>query len=463
MRRVEAWPVPFRLFLIPYGEALVHRYYREGLAHLASLPHVEGVGCQTNLSFPATRWLRELEGAGFPLRKIHLWASYHPEMTTVDAFVRQVHLLRRAGICLCAGAVGDPSRLGVLQALRDALDCEVYLFINAMQGMKRHYTEAEVASLSAIDPLFVYDWTNAPADWKHCLGRTSSCYVDGLGHIKACPRSRTTLGHLYAPADSVTLADVPCRNTRCDCFLAFSNLTTHPLHGVMGEGVFWRIPERRPVAAIVFDVDGTLTDRRGRVPPRYAAALRHLAVRFSLYLCTSLTEELARRRVGTELFSLFRGGVYADGALTVSDGRPECLPVCPLPDDVSARVRTTAHSRGGITYKYTLQPASQADRLWLDSRLAGQPYLMLRHRRLVGLVAPEAGKKAGFLRLCARLKLSPAHVLAVGNEASDAGWLSCTPHSCAVLEADPILRQQVRHVLNPDHLAAFFRSCQEEV
>ena len=57
---MEAWRSPVRLFLIPYGEALVHAYYREGIAQLSTLPHVRGVGCQTNLSYPAQAWLEEL-------------------------------------------------------------------------------------------------------------------------------------------------------------------------------------------------------------------------------------------------------------------------------------------------------------------------------------------------------------------------------------------------------------------
>ena len=35
---IEQWKgEPLQLFIIPYGEALIHRYYRKGMMHLAAL------------------------------------------------------------------------------------------------------------------------------------------------------------------------------------------------------------------------------------------------------------------------------------------------------------------------------------------------------------------------------------------------------------------------------------------
>lgn len=55
---IEQWQGgPLQLFIIPYGEALIHRYYRKGIIHLAALPQVAGISCQTNLSFrPMNGW-----------------------------------------------------------------------------------------------------------------------------------------------------------------------------------------------------------------------------------------------------------------------------------------------------------------------------------------------------------------------------------------------------------------------
>lgn len=38
---IEQWEgESLQLFIIPYGEALIHRYYREGIMRLAALPQV---------------------------------------------------------------------------------------------------------------------------------------------------------------------------------------------------------------------------------------------------------------------------------------------------------------------------------------------------------------------------------------------------------------------------------------
>ena len=76
---------------------------------LAALPQVAGISCQTNLSFPADEWLDELQATPSLRGKIKVWASFHPEMTSVERFVRQLHILHNVGIQVCAGAVGNPS------------------------------------------------------------------------------------------------------------------------------------------------------------------------------------------------------------------------------------------------------------------------------------------------------------------------------------------------------------------
>lgn len=455
VQTIDHRATPVGIFLIPYGEALIHRYYREGIAHLSTLPQVTGVGCQTNLSYPAERWLAELGQTGAAPDKIHVWASFHPEMTTVRRFVEQLHRLHRAGLQVCAGAVAHPDNRTLLQTLRDMLSPDIYLFINAMQGLKRKYAEEEKHFFSRLDNLFAYDLANAPADRDECLGRTTSAYVDWKGDLRACPRSKAVLGNLYT---RTALDDTPCRRTCCDCYIAFSNLSSHPVRRMLGKGTLWRVPEKPVVSAIFFDIDGTLTGADGHVPERYAQALVYLSKRVPLYLATSLTEDVARRRLGHRLFRLFSGGVFADGGLLCLSGQQrECMPIPPLPDCDLEGIRITGHAVNGKIYKYSLLSPSSDDAVRTASLLAGYPYRLHHRQRLVTLTHPDACKRVGFLRLCQQLHLPTDRVLAVGNEASDREWITCTPLSCAVLSADEALRQQVRYVLNPDRLAAFFR------
>ena len=124
--RIGGWKYgSLRILIIPYGEAMIHRYYREGIMRLAAMPHVIGVSCQTNLSFSVSRFLDEAEAEQADVSKFRFWASYHPEMVGVGEFASKVEMLRAAGIGVCAGAVGDPSAKEQIRKLRQLLDPSV--------------------------------------------------------------------------------------------------------------------------------------------------------------------------------------------------------------------------------------------------------------------------------------------------------------------------------------------------
>lgn len=454
---IEQWEgESLQLFIIPYGEALIHRYYREGIVRLASLPQVTGISCQTNLSFPAARWLDELHASAAPVSKMKLWASFHPEMTSVNDFVQQLHTLHQAGMEVCAGAVGNPTAKITLHELRNALSPEIYLFINAMQGLKTPLSEEDIRFFSQLDNLFEYDLKNAPARWDDCSGGRSSCFVDWKGDMYACPRSQVKIGNFYE--DNGLDLSLPCRRKVCDCYIAFSNLCSHPLQQVMGDGVLWRIPEKPTISTVFFDIDGTLTDAQGRIPESYAKALQEISRSASLLLATSLSVEQAQRKLGKTLFSLFRGGVFADGGLTSVDGKTECLPVDALPDICKEKAtKITAFEYERNTYKYSMLVSDKAMREQILARLEDGEYQIFQKARLITAVHPQAAKRRGVLRICETLHLSSEQVLVVGNSLRDWPMMSVTPHSCAVMNAESSLKARARYILNPDRLQAFFR------
>lgn len=120
----------------------------------------------------------------------------------------------------------------------------------------------------------------------------------------ACPRSRVKIGNFYQGDGAVV--PLSCKRKVCDCYIAFSNLNNHPLHRIMGEGAFWRIPDKPLITTVFFDVDGTLADSQGKVPESYANALRYMAQSVSLYLATSLSMEQAKKS-WERLFSIYSG------------------------------------------------------------------------------------------------------------------------------------------------------------
>ena len=81
------------LQIIPYGEALIHPYYWEGLAQLSRNPRLDAVGAQSNFSFPVKEMLSVYRQHSGNISKLRLWGTFHPEMTTVEQFVRQCNLL----------------------------------------------------------------------------------------------------------------------------------------------------------------------------------------------------------------------------------------------------------------------------------------------------------------------------------------------------------------------------------
>src|SRR5215471_15829658 len=71
--RVAELPDRVEFFITPKAEYLVLPYWREAVRRLLSLPQVERVTVQTNLSFDLEPFLDWVEA-----RKLALWTTYHP-------------------------------------------------------------------------------------------------------------------------------------------------------------------------------------------------------------------------------------------------------------------------------------------------------------------------------------------------------------------------------------------------
>ena len=78
--RASVFKEKLGILIAPYGEALIHSYYWKEMAALSRLFFVEAVGAQTNLSFQPERCLEHYEKEGGELRKLRIWATFHPEI-----------------------------------------------------------------------------------------------------------------------------------------------------------------------------------------------------------------------------------------------------------------------------------------------------------------------------------------------------------------------------------------------
>lgn len=203
--------------LVPYGEALIHEYYWQGMAELSGFHHIQAVGAQSNFSFPVKEMLCRYKSFGGDVKKLRLWVTFHPEMTSVRAFLEQCGTLAEAGVSFCVGAVGAPEYLDALRKLRLGLDPSVYMWINKMDGMGRPYTEEEKKAFLEIDRYFELELRHIRPDRAAC---SSTVLVLGNGDIQPCVLCHEKMGNLYV--DGLPKEDSgKCTRAYCDCFLAY--------------------------------------------------------------------------------------------------------------------------------------------------------------------------------------------------------------------------------------------------
>lgn len=221
------------LQIVPYGEAFIHPYYWEGLACLSNNPKLDAVGAQSNFSFSIEQMLSIYHKHSGKTEKLRLWGTFHPEMTTVERFVKQCLLLSAQNISYCVGAVGVPSNFHVIRRLREALPSAVYLWINKMDGLNRSYTCAEIENFLGIDPYFEMELIHHKADTARC---SDNCFVEADGTMHRCNLCRQTLGNLYEDSfvffstsfqknteDKLKQLHSFCSRKECSCYLAYCN------------------------------------------------------------------------------------------------------------------------------------------------------------------------------------------------------------------------------------------------
>lgn len=95
---------------------------------------------------------------------------------------------------MCRGS-RDPSAKEQIRKLRQLLDPSVYLFVNAMQGLRKPLSEEDIRFFGEIDNLFDYDRRNAKACLDGCVGGRETLFIDRKG-IVCLPEKWDTDGKL---------------------------------------------------------------------------------------------------------------------------------------------------------------------------------------------------------------------------------------------------------------------------
>ena len=469
------------VFVVPYGEASIHRWYWEGLGRLAGLDGLDRVGLQTNLSFSveeclaifdlysgdanreniresdketcketAEKTVRGISGAA--RRKLCIWATFHPEMTDMKTFVEKCHRLADSGVNLCVGAVGAPQNIPLLGRLRERLSPDLYLWINKMDGLGRAYTEEEKRAFLELDPFFGLECGSPAADAAMCSDR---CFVEADGRIRACNIGRIKEGNWYQSEQEEIFRPL-CGKKRCSCYLAYGGRADFEGRQFFGAYPIFRVP--KPYQAVFLDLDGTLVPEkhRGRLSDSVRRKLLALREKRPVFLATSMPAEEVRRRLGEDL-ELFQGAVFASGAYVwmrtkeeggkADDSRekrkgaagrevihPVDLKELPRLTELAARcsagVRVyrirgrEADAERDTAYKITL--VKRHNSVWQEQErqmaaeiLQTGAYRIFVEKNCLEIIAAHVDKGTGVREICGWLGIRPEEAIAVGNDRED--------------------------------------------
>jgi len=238
LRRFVDWvskqKQPIRVFFTPWGEAFVRRHYQDAIIDLGTIPHVERIAIQTNLSLSNAAIIR------CKSEKLALWCTYHPSQTSRSKFIEKCHLMKTQGIRFSVGMVGNRDELDEISAMRFALPKDIYLWVNANRDEQEQYKTNELELLHTIDPLFEKNLHIYSSQGKACRTGSEVISVDGSGNVQRCHFVKESLGNLYDGSFIQTKA--PCQAQTCDCHIGYIHMPELDLYKEFGNGILERIP-----------------------------------------------------------------------------------------------------------------------------------------------------------------------------------------------------------------------------
>lgn len=223
------------VFFTPWGEALIHAWYRETLVALSHLDHVRQAVIQTNGSCSMS-WTADADPA-----RLALWITWHPTEISLERFLANLEPLLAGRIRFSVGVVGIPEHLAAVEQLRQSLPTSVPCWVNARKPL-RPYSADELARFTAIDAHFPLTLRAHPSRNRTCRTGEEVIAVDGDGTTRRCHFVDSKLGNLYTDELSTMLKPRPCPRAFCDCYIGFAHLDDLHLDDIYGDGLLARIP-----------------------------------------------------------------------------------------------------------------------------------------------------------------------------------------------------------------------------
>lgn len=300
---------PISIFFVPYGEALIFPWYQEAIIELSKLKFISFISIQTNLSLDVESFLKKLSKKSANLKKIKIWASFHPSMIDCFSFSKKVNFLNDF-LDVCVGSVAIKSNLKHLNTLRDLLKPDIYLWLNRLNQGRFKYSNDEISIFKQIDPLFNYELNFYKS--KDCIAGKENFFINSNGDAKACAISKNKLFNIYE--NELKPKEILCKRKTCDCYLAYSNHKAKLFDFFFKEFLPIRIPKKRNFKALFLDYDGTLSNKDGILSKKQLNRLNRWSESINLYIVTSRSYENLLKK-SPSLFKILSGGVFSNGAL----------------------------------------------------------------------------------------------------------------------------------------------------
>jgi MoaA/NifB/PqqE/SkfB family radical SAM enzyme len=237
---VETRPERIGILITPWGEALVHHYYRRTMCKLSHLRQIYRVSIQTNLSAP----LDDFDAANRDT--LALWATFHPSQISLERFVARCRELDSHEIRYSVGVVGLREHFAAIEKLRRALRPEVYLWINAFKGESNYYRPDEIERLLTVDPYFHWNLHHHASAGKPCSAGETTFTVDGNGDVRRCHFVDGIIGNVYEPHFADCLKPRTCPAASCGCHIGYVHRPELRLESLYGIGLLERIPSHWP-------------------------------------------------------------------------------------------------------------------------------------------------------------------------------------------------------------------------
>ncbi|QDV44496.1 hypothetical protein Enr13x_43620 [Stieleria neptunia] len=245
---------PLGVMITPWGEAIIHRYYRNAMIDLSRMDHVHRIAIQTNLS----GYLGDLEDA--LVDRIAIWATFHPGETDLPRFLDRCATLQRLSIRFSVGVVGFQEHFDEIAELRKRLPGDVYLWVNVPKSSGIDYSDEELRFLSSIDPYFRWNLRRWPSLGAACQTGHTSFTVDGEGDARRCHFVDDVIGNIYRDDIWSLLKPTACPNSTCGCHIGYVHREDFGLDQLYGENLLERIPLTWP------KIDFPMTDEPTSIP-----------------------------------------------------------------------------------------------------------------------------------------------------------------------------------------------------